>query len=295
VDVAKMQTEEQNKLLPPCVDFVFKCIFAKESHKRALISLLNSILEGHPVIRDITIENPEIPRDFKKGKSVALDIRATTDSNTMLQIEVQCQDDGRVVNRSVFDQSKMQQNELKSGQEYDELPDIISIWLVNYDETRRKYHTHEAVYTFKKTPLDQPEIATDKFRIFVVELQKVDIKHVNISDIFKVWVYFLTNPERIPEEFLMIPEVEEAMNELKYVSQDAKTRQAYMSYIKGKNDQINAKAHAFNKGKKEGRMEGEMRKDREAAVNFLAAGVAPNVVASSLGLSLEELNSLKHH
>jgi predicted transposase/invertase (TIGR01784 family) len=135
----------------------------------------------------------------------------------------------------------------------------------------------------------------------VVELQKVDIKHVNISDIFKVWVYFLTNPERIPEEFLTIPEVEEAMNELKYVSQDQKTRQAYMSYIKGKNDQINAKAHAFNKGKKEGeargmklgeakgRMEGRM----EMARNLLQSNVDINIIASSSGLSVSEIEALR--
>jgi predicted transposase/invertase (TIGR01784 family) len=254
---------------------------------------LNSILEGHPIIRDITIENPEIPRDFKKGKSVGLDICATTDDETKLQIDVQCEDDGCIANRSVFYQAKMQKNELKSGQAYDALPNIISIWLVNYDETKRKYHTHEAVYTFKKTPLDQSEIATDKFRIFIVELPKVDIKQTNISDIFKVWVYFLTTPEKIPAEFLTIPEVEGAMNELKYVSHDPKTRQAYNDYIKWQNDQINARSHAFNKGKREGEAKGRMEEKREAALSMLRDGMSVASVSKYTGLSSSEVQSLK--
>jgi predicted transposase/invertase (TIGR01784 family) len=285
-----MQAEEKFDLLPVCTDYVFKNVFGKASHKRALISLLNSILEGHPVIRDITIENSEIPRDFKKGKSVGLDIRATADDETKLQIDVQCQDDGCVANRSVFYQAKMQKNELNASEEYDDLPNIISIWLVNYDETKRKYHTHEAVYTFKKTPLDLPEIATDKFRIFIVELPKVDINHVKVSDIFKVWVYFLRNPEKIPAEFLTIPEVEEAMNELKYVSQDPKVRQGYNDYIKWQNDQINARSHAFNKGKREGRMEGV----RQIVTKMLAIGKKKESEISELtGLSPSEIRTLK--
>jgi predicted transposase/invertase (TIGR01784 family) len=299
--VSGMQPEEKIDLLPPSADYVFKNVFAKETHKRALISLLNSILEGHPIIRDITIENPEIPRDFKKGKSVGLDIRATTDDKTKLQIDVQCQEDGRIANRSVFYQSKMQKNALKKNEEYDDLPNIISIWLVNYDETKRKYHTHEALYTFKKTPLDQPEIATDKFRTFIVELPKVDIKHAKVSDIFKVWVYFLRNPEKIPPEFLTIPEVKEAMEELRYVSCDPEVRRGYDSYIKWQNDQINARSHAFNKGKREGMTQGItqgvtqgiMQSKKETAQKLFSKGMTIEDIADVTGLSSKEIESLK--
>ncbi|MDR2723990.1 MAG: Rpn family recombination-promoting nuclease/putative transposase, partial [Holosporaceae bacterium] len=116
----------------------------------------------------------------KKGRGVGLDIRATTNDGTKLCIEIQCKDDGSVVNRSIFCQEKLHNRELSTGEEFDELPNTISIWLTNYDETKRKYHTHEAMDMFKKTPLDAPEIASDKSRIFVVELPKVDIKQANI-------------------------------------------------------------------------------------------------------------------
>ena len=38
-------------------DFAFKRIFGREDSKRSLMSLLNAILDGNPVIKDLTILN----------------------------------------------------------------------------------------------------------------------------------------------------------------------------------------------------------------------------------------------
>jgi predicted transposase/invertase (TIGR01784 family) len=260
------ELEKKLDLLSPCSDFIFKNIFAKSSHKRALISLINSILDGNPHIKDLTIENPEIPKDLPKGKSVRLDIRATSDDGTRLGIEIQCADDGRIVNRSAFYQSCTMPNDLEEGQEFDALPNVISIWLVNYDETKRKYHTHEALLTFKETPFDPPQIATEKFRTIIVELKKVNIKQATINDMFAVWMYFLRNPEKIPVEFLDVPEVEEAMNELQYVSQNPKMRKIYEERLRWQNNERNLRAHHYNRGV----TEGELHKSNETALNALS-------------------------
>jgi predicted transposase/invertase (TIGR01784 family) len=96
-------------------------------------------LNGNPFIQDITLENTDIPKDIEDGKSVRLDVRATTDDNTKIQIEIQCQDEGNIVNRAAFCQSKMLPEELCEGDEYDSLPNLISIWITNYNETGRNY------------------------------------------------------------------------------------------------------------------------------------------------------------
>jgi hypothetical protein len=48
-----------------------------------------------------------------------------------------------------------------------------------------------------------------------------------------IWpeIDFSRLPQEIPTEFLTIPEVEEAMNELKHVSQDHEMKNAYNDYI----------------------------------------------------------------
>jgi predicted transposase/invertase (TIGR01784 family) len=320
-----MEAAEKIDLLPPSSDFVFKGIFGKESHKRVLISLLNSILDGKPVIRDITLENTDIPKNKKKGKSVRLDIRATTDDSTKINIEVQCEDEGSIMNRSRFYSSKRLPEELKEGEEYDDLPKTIIIWLLNYNETKRKYHTHEAVYTFLETPLDLPAIASDSSRIILIELKKVSLKQASISRIFDVWMYFLKSPEKIPADFLTIEEVKEAMNTLAHLSQDPATRREYNDRLKARNDAINARSHAINVAKREAReaiqeaeeakreakeakreaeeakreaeearqaeVRGEQR-IREIARNMLSAGVDIKIVSISSGISIDELEKL---
>ncbi|GHT97112.1 hypothetical protein FACS1894126_0450 [Alphaproteobacteria bacterium] len=109
-----------------------KGLFGREDHKQPFVSLLNSILDGNPFIQDITLENTDIPKDMEDGKSVRLDIRATTDENTKIQIEIQCQNEGNIVNRAAFGQSKMLPEELHEGDECDSLPNLISIWITNY-------------------------------------------------------------------------------------------------------------------------------------------------------------------
>ena len=50
---------------------------------------------------------------------------------------------------------------------------------------------------------------------------------------------------------------------------------------------------AREEGEKKGRMEGRMEEKREAAKNFLSAGVDVSIIANSLGLSPDEIKSLK--
>ena len=43
--------------LRPTEAFVFKRIFGREDSKRSLMPLLNAILDGNPIIKDLTILN----------------------------------------------------------------------------------------------------------------------------------------------------------------------------------------------------------------------------------------------
>jgi hypothetical protein len=57
---------------------------------------------------------------------------------------------------------------------------------------------------------------SEKTRIFILELPKIDVKKATLNDMFSVWMYFLKNPELIPEEFVKrVPEVKEALEDKK--------------------------------------------------------------------------------
>jgi predicted transposase/invertase (TIGR01784 family) len=102
----------------------------------------------------------------------------------------------------------------------------------------------------------------------------------------------------IPEEFITkVPEVHEALEELKVMSMDEEFRAAYDAHIKAKNDQTsreaNARAEGIEKGRAEGITEGELKGKREMALGLLRAGVDLAIIAQTSGLSVEEIEPLK--
>jgi predicted transposase/invertase (TIGR01784 family) len=283
-------------LLKPSSDFVFANLFGVEKHKRALVCLLNAILNGKPTIESITLQNPQHKKERKDGKSTTLDIEAVTDDKTIVDIEIQCERDGNLVNRAIYHQSRVAKDELDEGQSYDSCPNIISIWLTDYHETNRRHHTHEAVYMYKENPLDGIEIASEKTRIFVIELPKINLKHASINDMFSVWMFFLKNPELIPEEFITkVPEVHEALEELKILSASDEFRAAYNAHIKSQNDrrsrEANAEARGIAIGKEEGIAIGEERNKRETALNAMDMGLTIEQAAKLSGLIISEIKS----
>ncbi len=80
---------ENTDLLDIKRDYIFKLVFGAEKHKRVLLSFLNAIFEGDPYVKDLRITNPEIPKIFKRGKGVRLDIKADIGEERFVDIEIQ--------------------------------------------------------------------------------------------------------------------------------------------------------------------------------------------------------------
>jgi predicted transposase/invertase (TIGR01784 family) len=296
----KASALESKELLKTSYDFVFKRVFGAESHKRVLVCLLNAILKGNPQIDSIELDNTEIPKDSSDGKSVHLDIRAKTPEGLVVNIEIQCANRGKLIHRSAFYQARMMPREIKEGESYNKIPDMISIWIADYKATSRNHHTNEIVYMYKGTEKDPIEIATDKFRTFIIELEKIEFKKMHRADMFSVWMMFIKNPASIPQEFLSIPEVDEAMQELTYLSQDEEFRAEYEARQRLINDERAALVIAEEqgmkkgeeKGKAEGLAEGETRKAKETATKMLSRGISIEDISDMTGLSLEDVKNL---
>jgi predicted transposase/invertase (TIGR01784 family) len=289
-------------LLNPSSDFVFANLFGTEKHKRLLICLLNSILKGKPTIKSITLINPLHKKQRKSGKTTTLDVEAITDDKTIVNIEIQCERNGNLINRAFYHQTRMIKDELDEGESYDSSPNIISIWITDYHATERQHHTHEAVYMFKANRLDGVEVASEKTRVFIIELPKVDLKKATIKDMFMVWMFFIKNPELIPEEFVKkVPEVEEALEELKVMSMNKEFRRAYNAHMKRENDRKNRETNAEIRGKEEGiaigkeegmaigKEEGKI----ETALSMLADNLPLETISKYTGLSVEDIASLR--
>ena len=300
--------EDKINLLPVKNDYVFARLFGAKSHKRVLVCLLNSILNGKPHIKDITLDPNEYKKTSPDGKSIRLDIAATSDDGTIFNIEIQCKDEGNIGDRASFYQSKLREGKLKEGEDYSCIPNIISIWISAEPLTHRKGCVSEIVSMYKDNGVDPIEIASEKMRQFIIELTKLEATPKSfLNDMFTVWMQFIRDPNSIPPEFLSISEVKEAMDELTQMSSDPETRAAYDARVREMNriyaSQNLRYKEGIEKGRAEERAKAEAEKKelaekaeaekRESAMKMLSDGLPIELVAKYSGLSVEEIVALK--
>jgi predicted transposase/invertase (TIGR01784 family) len=148
---------------------------------------------------------------------------------------------------------------------------------------------------------DPVEIVTKKFRHFITELSKIEYKNIYRADMFTVWMTFIKHPELIPDEFLDIPEVKEAMDVLTNMSYDKEFVEEYEARKKILNDERSALTVAKEEGLKEGEEKG-LKKGKEeglkegkisTALSMLEENIPLATIAKCTGLNEDEIKSLK--
>ena len=75
------------KTFPLLNDVIFKRVFTKKEKSEILEDFLSSILNVK--IKKAIVKNAEIPKDALKEKLSVLDIRAETDNNKIVDVEMQ--------------------------------------------------------------------------------------------------------------------------------------------------------------------------------------------------------------
>ena len=275
------------RLFDPKEDFIFKMIFGIEENKSILISLLNSILKGRPYINDVTLENTEISKIFKDGKSSRLDISATDDNGIKYDIEMQCRKTKDIINRTLFYASKFNDNKADSAFEnkFYRNHSVISIWIFAENITERKEPISEALMTFQPNQSDKYEIMTDNIRIIYLELNKYIVSDENIKYKLSKWVDFLKDPINLNKETIADNDINKAREILEYISTNDEERLIIEKIIEGRNDFYSAK----NTAREEGREEGKI----EIAKNMLKLNIDVNIISQSTGLSVNEIENLE--
>ncbi|MDR1236073.1 MAG: Rpn family recombination-promoting nuclease/putative transposase, partial [Holosporaceae bacterium] len=196
-------------LLDPKQDFVFKNIFDKENGKPSLISLLNSLFNENPRIKDLHFDNTDIAKILEEDKASRLDIKATADDNTILDIEIQVRNTGEIPQRAFHYLANMMPHVVKTNESY-KGPHVIGIWILGENVTNRQNAISDAYMTFQPQDPDPYQIMTDSARIFFIELQKFDPKNADKRKLRDGWLSFLQNPCFMDASFLKIKEINDA-------------------------------------------------------------------------------------
>jgi predicted transposase/invertase (TIGR01784 family) len=240
-------------LLPLTSDFVFKSVFAKlEESLRSLINSLPSFENRQ--IESLKVLNPEIPRDNKTAKSIILDIKAIDFQGNKFLIEMQASSKPLFQKRVLYSWSKEYSKSLGKGEDYSKLPKIYSISFLNYE----MYPKIENFYwSFQISSKQNPEIIlTNDFQLDIIEIPKFEDSLKIQNSEFQNWMYLFKYANQLKEKEMKTlqkqPAMKKVLTELKFLSQDKKSRDFYDDRLKAELDYNTGIVYNFQKGKEEG-------------------------------------------
>ena len=119
----------------PKTDFVFKRIFGVEERKPLLIALLNHVLEleGSHQIRDVQHLGSDQHVDVAELKLSIVDVKCTDETGRKFVVEMQVLNVEGVEKRVVYNASKAYVMQLRNGEGYPALCDVVGVTICNFE------------------------------------------------------------------------------------------------------------------------------------------------------------------
>ncbi|MEY8349969.1 Rpn family recombination-promoting nuclease/putative transposase [Bacillus cereus] len=190
-----------------------------------------------------------------------LDVSATLDTGTKVNVEIQLNNNHDMIKRSLYYWGKLYTSQLQRGMPYSSLHKTITIDLLNFVMSSEYDGFHTTGILWNK---EQQKKFSDDIEVHVIEIPKLmrqwrEEKINPWEDSFVRWLLLLPANEdeyltQILEDIAMNqdPILEKAMNKWERMSQDPSFRQAYEVREKALMDKAAKFAHAEQEGLKRG-------------------------------------------
>ncbi|MBD5475321.1 MAG: hypothetical protein HDR17_04965 [Lachnospiraceae bacterium] len=251
--------------LRPIDDDFMRCLFKDNI---PLAEFVLRIITDKP---DLVITDCETQKDMKRlagARSICLDAYGTDLAGKRYDLEIQREDKGADPHRARYHSSVMDIENLHSGQEFTELPDTYTIFIIEKDF----YGLGEAVYPIEKINLVTGKSFEDGQHILYVNGEyRGDSNIGKLMHDFNCTKADDMNFEPLAERTRYLKENPKGVQEMCKVMEDMR-----------------------NESLKEGIKEGMKEGMKEAALRMLSAGkYAFDEIANISGLSLDEVKKLK--
>ena len=277
----------------PLNDYVFKKIMGEKGDEVQLKAFLEAVL-GRKLnsveivgTRDLT---PEVIGD----KLSILDVRAKTDDNTEINVEVQVRNEHNMDRRSVFYWSKVMSASLDERQDYSELPNVVMINILKYNHFKGKRGDKKFHRTYHLYEDEEMTRLTDAIEIHFIEVSKfLRLKEKDLANnAMHRWLTYLGKgaDENVAKEVVaMDSAIQQANQKYEHILSDKEElHQAIMREIAIISYNTNFAA-AERKGKVEGQLEGRVERGKETAYEMFIDGESMARIKKYSKLSDKEL------
>jgi predicted transposase/invertase (TIGR01784 family) len=288
-------------LLSPKNDYVFKKLFTGDTE--ILADLINHALgrSGPDRIVSVDIRNPEIPPEEIEKKFIVLDIRAVDESGHEFDIEMQVRRYEDYPKRTLYYLCRMYGEQLDAGEPYATLHPVIGIHFLDYALFPGGPDFH---YHFSLRDIRHPHLAlTDDLSLHIFELPGIEPLFQNREiDGLLEWLHFFRHPQPEGENNMTTqyknPMVNRALDSLRALSADQKTRELAERREKAIKDEAmflnEARRKGLEEGRREGREEGIAEGKKLLAIQLLRKKLLTvEQIAEAAGLEIREIEKLE--
>lgn len=277
------------------IDFAFKQLFGTSGSEEILITFLNAMLKNslESPIQSLQFEDPHLHREHEEDKLSILDVSATLNTGTRINIEIQMNNHHDILKRSLYYWSRLYASQLKKGKPYSSLHKTITINLLNFSMFKEyeDFHTKGKLWN-----IQQQQLLSDDIEIHIVEIPKLlqqwrEEKVNPWEDSFVRWLLLLpaNEDEHLTHTLEAIamnqdPILQKAMDKWEHMSQDASFRKEYEAREKALMDEAAGIAHALNKGIQQGK--------RQMILGMHRLQIPIETIAQASELTIEEVQKI---
>lgn len=302
--MAKKQSIKQEKpeKMRLTVDYAFKRVFGRNGNEGILKDFLESILDIE--IKDIIIQNPEIPKNMRDSKIGILDVRAEINGKEIIEVEMQVQNQYNIDKRSPIYITKIYSDQLKEGDSYVKVKKVAVINILNFNYYERNSYHSVGRMKFENSKENEKvdmgyileeQYVTDDLEMHFIELPKFRKKNPDISSKLDQWLWLICGEE---EKIKMAKneneKIKEAKSELEKLEMSAEDRELYELRLKAIRDEINIRESGYTDGMKDGEEKGKKQKSIEIAKNMLKKQIPLELIEELTGIPKEKIEKLKY-
>jgi predicted transposase/invertase (TIGR01784 family) len=286
-------------LLPLKSDLIFHLVFGDPRYIEIIRAFLVEVLDiPAEEYEGLEIIDPNLERDRPNDKLGILDVRVQLKNRKLISVEIQIRETPFMAERVAFSTGRNLSRQIAPGQGYSQIEKVVTIVITNYDMIAADDHYR---HIFKLFDAEKKILFTDIVEIHTLELKKLPKDSAaNESERGLLnWLRLIRSERREEIEMLatQTPEMEMAVNRLKHLSADERTRMLYEARELAIMDEMArteaAVAKAEAKGIAKGKAEGKLENKIEVAKNMLDSDFDLDTISKISGLSLDKIKSLR--
>ena len=277
-------------------DFGFKRIFGTAPNKDLLINFLNSLFDGRKVIKSLKYSNSEHVGDIYTERKAIFDVYCESEDGEKFIVEMQNASQKFFKDRSVYYSTFPIREQAPKGDTWNyKLNPVYTVALLNYDmKDETAFDMNEISHHVQLCDTATKRVFYDKLEFIYVEVAKFNKTENELVTPYDKWLYALKNLSSLNERPAALRD--KIFDRLFQVAEIAKFTpvelKEYEDSLKTYRDLKNSLDTAEEKGRVEGRVEGEKRKAIAIARNLKSMGMSISDVSKATGLQEEEIKEL---